>query len=106
MQIGTKHSLLPAEITIEIETNPLEFINYELTYLAELEILVLVLSDMQRRKTDPDKAVPLFDQLRCGRDKYFASNIHQTPTGLKTTSSRPRNWQLLPIQAVSGCLRE
>ena len=52
-----------------------EFLNYELTYLAELDILVLVLSDMQRRKTDPDKAVPLSDQLRCGRNKYFASNI-------------------------------
>ena len=75
--IGNRNSLYSAEITTEIEMKLQEFLKFELIYLAELETMVQVLVDMQGSKTDPDHPVPLPDQLKGGRDKYVASNIHQ-----------------------------
>ena len=76
-KIASKNSLHPPEIPTEIEIKLQEFLKFELTYLAELEMMVKVLVDMEGSKTDRDHPVPLPDQLKGGRDKYVASNINQ-----------------------------
>ena len=70
-----------------IEMKLQEFLNFELTYLVELEIMVLVLVDMQGSKTDPDHPVPVPDQLRAGGRINIMSATSIRSTGSTKTSS-------------------